>query len=143
MPTLDDQISAALIVLAVTLIGGIAGLIKVWFDQLAKKLAENTAITKQARDAASGAQQASNGQLSAAQQEAAQLRQKLQAVQARAETLADIVRYIQSRPEAAPLLAAYTDRRRVRVRDDGLEQLITEAQHAPTPPGGSHASPGA
>lgn len=133
---LDDQIAAALIILAVTVIGGFASLIKVWFDQLARKLQENTHMTEQARDAASGAQIASNGQLSAAREEAAQLRERLQVAEIKRDVLLDIVRYIQSRPEAIPLLADYRERRRVRVHDDGVEALLLDVspRHPNAPP---------
>jgi hypothetical protein len=117
---MNTEITSALVLVVVTVLVGAAGFIKVWFDRLTTKLQENTKISTEARDA-------SNGRLSRKEEENAQLRQRLQAMQSRAEALSDIVMYIRSRPEAAELLTAYSDRRRVRVYDEGLDRLIADA----------------
>lgn len=115
--TIPPEIMAALTALALTVIGAIGALVKVLTDRLAKQLDHNTTITAEARDAA-------NGRLAAAQEESARLRQQLQTASARAEILADIVRYVRSRPETAPVIAAYVERRRSRVYDADVERLI-------------------
>lgn len=51
--------------------------------------------------------------------------QELQAMQLQRDTFRDIVRYVKSRPEAAPILSAYAERRQVAVRDPALDALLT------------------
>ena len=51
---MDEQITTALIILAITIIGGITTLVKVLFNRLAAELAKNTVISTQARDASDG-----------------------------------------------------------------------------------------
>jgi sensor domain CHASE-containing protein len=124
---LDPQITAALVSLALIVIGGIGTLVKVLIDRItaenqriAKKVDENTAITQKV-------EAQTNGEL-------ARTRNLAQRLQLERDAYRDMVRFVNARPDGRAILTEYADRRRVRVRDAELDALLSAAappQEAP------------
>jgi hypothetical protein len=79
--TLPPEVFAALVSLALVVIGGIGTLVKVLIDRLTKELEKNTAITVQAKEAAAAAESTSNGRLSEQIKLNQELQQKLYLLQ--------------------------------------------------------------
>jgi sensor domain CHASE-containing protein len=117
---LDPQITAALISLALVVIGGIGTIVKVIVDRLAadnariaKKVDENTKITEKV-------EKQTNGEL-------AKTRDLATRLQLERDAYRDMVRYVNSRPDGRAILLEYADRRKVRVADAELEALLVAA----------------
>lgn len=69
----------------------------------------------------------------ALRERAEQAEQRLAAMELQRDTFRDIVRYVKSRPEAAPILAAYSEKRQVVTRDPALDALLTPPAPAAAP----------
>ena len=108
---MDTEITSALIILAVAIIGSLGTLIKAMVDHLAKELAENTSITKQARDS-------SNGQLTSVIAQLAAERNTVQGLRGVVRERDDRIAYLVARlPEAQELMRNYSERRTARASE--------------------------
>jgi hypothetical protein len=105
------------------LLTALVGLIAAAAAYLSRKAASTATEAKHA---------AENGvvERTALRERAEQAEQKLQAMQLQRDTFRDIVRFVKSDPRAAPVLAAYTDKRQVAVHDTALDALLAP----PAPP---------
>jgi CRP-like cAMP-binding protein len=102
---MDSQITAALVALAIVIIGSLGTLVKMLVDNISAELSVNTQITKQARDA-------SNGQLSGMIEQLAAERNRVQGLLAVVHDREDRVAYLVSRvPTATALLQEFAARR--------------------------------
>jgi hypothetical protein len=115
-----DHIAEALIGLGIIVIGALGTMVKLWIDHLAAELAQNTAITTQARDA-------SNGQLSSVLDQLAAERNTVQGLKAVVRDRDDRLAYLLSRiPQVEALMQEYSDRRATRTTE---ADMIAVEQH--------------
>jgi hypothetical protein len=115
-----DHIAEALIGLGIIVIGALGTMVKFWIAHLAAELAQNTAITTQARDA-------SNGQLSSVLDQLAAERNLVQGLRAIVRDRDDRLAYLLSRiPQVEALMVEYSDRRTTRTTD---ADMIAVEQH--------------
>jgi hypothetical protein len=119
--TVPAEVQTAFWGLALLAISVAGKYLHTYLKKLDEALAVNTELTKRVETQ-------TNGRLAEKEREIAHLRDRLQVVQSRAEAMTDIVRFIKSQPEAAPLLDRYADRRRVHAPDPDLERLIATTQ---------------
>ena len=104
---MNDAVYAALVILAVTVLGALTTLVKAKVDHLVSELQNNTTITTQARDASNGRLRETLDQLAAAQDQAAALRRL---VRDREDRIAYLVARI---PDAEELMQGYHERRTI------------------------------
>jgi hypothetical protein len=108
---LDAQIITALTTLGIVVIGSLGTIVKVLVDKLTADLANNTSITKQARDA-------SDGQLSSTIDKLAAANNTIVGLRAVVWDRDDQIAYLRSRlPQADELLSEYSNRRTRRSSD--------------------------
>lgn len=105
---MNEQLYNAIIVLGVSIIGALGTLVTVLIAWLAKRLSDNTTITKQARDA-------SNGRLSEVLNKLATERDRAQGLRWLVKERDDRIAYIVARlPEAQALMIDYRNQRTTR-----------------------------
>jgi hypothetical protein len=118
---MDTQITAALVTLALVIIGALGTLVKVLVDKISAELSVNTRISTEARDA-------SDGQLSTTLELLAAERNRVQGLLAVIRDREDRIAYLVSRvPTATKLLQEFGDRRTRHITD--ADAVIAE-QHA-------------
>jgi uncharacterized coiled-coil DUF342 family protein len=116
-----DDLTSALIAVAIIIVTGVGGLVKIMLDHIAEELKRNTSLTTQARDA-------SNGRLSEVIDKLAASRDQVQGLRWLVRERDDRIAYIVARlPEAEGLMREYRDRRDSRITQ--ADELVAE-QHA-------------
>jgi uncharacterized coiled-coil DUF342 family protein len=104
-----DDLTSALIAVAIIILTGVGGLIKVMFDHITRELQTNTSITTQARDA-------SNGRLSEVIDHLAAERDRVMGLRWLVRERDDRLAYIVARhPEVEATMQEYRDRRDNRI----------------------------
>lgn len=121
---MDAQLSAALIALALIIVGSIGAVVKALTDRVLSDLANNTRITRETREA-------SNGRLEGALRELAKERDRVMALRELVRERDDRIAYIRARiPQVDELISDYGRRREDRItRNDesrALRQVLTD-----------------